>query len=160
MPTTKAQRVRTDGAESAPAEETSRRADALFRAALECCRQHHRYAKLVAMDSPDDEQTAACRLVELADTLLAEAVEAYQLAATRPEADGDHAWWHLANALWHSSREYARRHSVSERAARARRAGGETLSELTLDFDLEASALLLLQQALDAYRRCRPSAAV
>jgi hypothetical protein len=61
-----------------------------------------------------------------------------------------------------ASREYARRQRTSKRAGRELGDGKhstERLGELTLDYDLEASALLLLRQATDGYRRVRPQAA-
>jgi len=42
---------------------------------------------------------------------LAELSEAYESAAARVQLGKDVDWWHKANALWHASREYQRRHA-------------------------------------------------
>ena len=139
------------------------RADALFRTAVETVRQHRRYACLVGNGSGTPEQRAAARLASFCDTLLIDAIAAYekcgQKAASIPGLN-DEAWWHKANALWHQAKEYERRHQVSDRASRMLNAQHDPamLGELALEFDLEASALMMLQQAIDAYRKARPEA--
>jgi hypothetical protein len=138
------------------------RADALCRAALECCRQHERLARLVRDGALGAEQRAAEALVTAADEALADLAASYESTATRMCAERDSACWQAANALWMASREYARRQRTSKRAGRDLGDGKhstERLGELTLDYDLEASALLLLKQATDGYRRVRPQAA-
>jgi hypothetical protein len=58
-----------------------------------------------------------------------------------------------------ASREFARRQRTSSRAARDLGDGKhstERLGELTLDYDLEASALLALKHAAESYRKLRP----
>ena len=77
------------------------------------------------------------------------------------ETDGDErAWWHQANALWLAAREHVRRHSLGDRLSK--RAGSEPspdrLTELHVEYALEASAVLSLQQAADGYCKARPSA--
>ena len=70
--------------------------------------------------------------------------------------------WRAANGLWMASREYARRQRTSIRAARGIADTGEhstRLAEIAVDYDLEASALLLLKQATETYRKTRPDAA-
>ena len=133
-------------------------ADALFRFANECCRQHRRYARLIDRDVDESEQEGALRLVETCDALLAEMIEAYAAAARGQSRNGD-LWWHRANGLWQASREFARRHSWCDRSSRELSAAApSTLARLALEYDLEASALLLLHQAIDAYREARPEA--
>ena len=135
-------------------------ADALCRCAVECCRQHERLAHLGRLGALPAEQRAAQTLVALCDDALAELAGAYERAADRAHPDGDEACWHAANGLWMASREFARRTRTSARAGRALLERGDRtqLSELALDYDLEASALLLLKQATEAYRKARPDA--
>jgi hypothetical protein len=136
------------------------RADALCRCALECCRQHERLARLVELGALQAEQRAAQSIVQLADDALVELAAAYEKAAAKGHPDRSEPCWGAANALWMASREYARRHRTSERAGRNIGENGDhssaRLGELTLDYDLEASALLLLRQATEAYRKARP----
>ena len=137
------------------------KADALYRAAAECCRQHERIARLVAKSDDDAEQRAAYGAVEHCDQALSEMAAAYEKAAARLHPDGDdEGWWHRANTLWHASREYARRHRDSERAARqvANSRDPVALAVLNVEYELEASALLALKQAMDAYGKVRPQA--
>jgi hypothetical protein len=133
-------------------------ADALFRAACECCRQHERLAKMVEISELDAEHRTANDLVRLCDAALDQAVSAYEKTTSRAHPDGDdEAWWHKANALWSASREYLLRHTASDRASRRVSPQAPTkLGELQMDYELEASALLALQQATDAYRKLRP----
>lgn len=137
------------------------RADALYRCALECCRQHERLARLVQIGAMPAEQRAARSLVAICDDALGELVGSYERACARAHPDKGDACWQAANGLWMASREYARRQRTSERASRGIGETGshssDRLGELTLDYDLEASALLLLKQATDAYRKARPT---
>jgi hypothetical protein len=139
------------------------RADALYRCSVECLRQHERLARLVEQGALPVEQRAAQSLVLLCDDALEELRESYERAAARAHPPASDACWHAANALWMASREYARRHRTSDRAARGMGERGDhssaRLAELALDYDLEASALLLLRQATDAYRKARPAVA-
>lgn len=136
------------------------KADALYRCALECCRQHERLAHLVKLGALPAEQRAAQSLVHLADDALLELAAAYERAAAKGHPDRSDPCWNAANGLWMASREYARRQRCSERAGRGIGEGGDRssarLGELALDYDLEASALLLLRQATDAFRKVRP----
>lgn len=138
------------------------KADALYRCAIECCRQHERLARLVERGAMPAEQRAAQSIVQLADQALGDLATAYEKAATRAHPDSKDPCWHAANALWMASREYARRHNASERAGRGIGENGDRssarLTELALDYDLEASALLLLKQATESYRKARPDA--
>ena len=147
-----------DGAES-PIEGLRARADMLFRAAAECLHQHDRYARFVEHEVLEGEQQGAQQLVRLCDEMLAGAVASYEKwCHLRP--DGDAPWWRAANTLWMSAREFGRRCDCSERTARR---GGNTaadFAQLACDFDLEASALLGLRVAVDAYRKARPEAAL
>jgi len=141
-----------------PAEVIRAKADALYRTASECCRQHERYAHLVAVSEIDAEQRAAREIVRVCDEALATMTAAYEKCTARAHPNGDHeAWWQRANALWHASREFIRRHSVCDRASRQLDDHSTAkLGELQLDYELEASALLSLQHAIDGYRKVRP----
>jgi hypothetical protein len=133
-------------------------ADALCRCAMECCRQHERLAHLVRIEAIAVEQRAARTLVALCDDALIDLASTYEKAAGRAHPDRADACWHAANGLWLASREFARRARTTARAARGLVEKGERaqFSELALDYDLEASALLLLKQATEAYRKTRP----
>jgi len=148
-----------------PAAALCARADALFRAACECCRQHERVARLVAQSDDAAEHKAAYAMVDHCDRTLETMAAAYEKASARVRPDGeDEGWWRKANALWHASREYARRHSESERLAKRANGtngarGAASLATLNMDYELEASALLALKQALEGYKKVRPHAA-
>ena len=135
------------------------KADALYRAASECHRQHTRHARLVERKVSDDEQAAALEMAYLCDDYLATAMTAYEGAKGHNDSHADDAWWHKGNMLWHATREYIRRHaSCDGMAKRPGRQSKNRLGELALSFDLEASALLNLKMAADAYRAARPEA--
>jgi hypothetical protein len=130
-----------------------------MRTASECIRLRQRYSCLVERGASEMEQRGALRLVCVGDELLSEAVATYDRVAGADKEHANDEWWHRANALWLACREYLRRHAVCDEAARdvedndvaARR-------QMMLDFDLEASALLFLQQAVDGVRAARPKA--
>ena len=135
------------------------KADALFRSAAECVRQRERYARLVSHEVGESEERAVLRIVTLCDEILSGCVASYERAAAHGPADADSTCWRLANMLWQASREYVRLHDGCDRASR--RLGGSTAAafgKLAVDFDLEASALLALRHAVDAFRRARPLA--
>ena len=136
------------------------KADALFRTALECCRQHERFARVVRLSAVSSEQRAASDLCDRCNEMLGACVAAYEKCTAREHPDGDHeAWWHKANALWHASREYLRRHDGCDGSSRRLdKHTAAKLGELHMEYELEASALLALQQATEAYRKVRPEA--
>lgn len=135
------------------------KADILFRSAAECCRQHRRYGRLVEMGTDETEQRSALLIVAASDEHLAEAAVAYESSCMTVNGERGDEWWHKANNLWHAAREYARRHSLSDRASGEFRAHDVTkLAALGVEYELEASALLALQQAVEAYRKLRPEA--
>ena len=151
--------ARSAGREPLPTTRTNcDRADAMFRAAVEACRQHARYARLVTTGACDEEQDAACRMATIADQLLEQMTAAYADGA-RGNGASDEAWWHRANRLMLASREYARRRDgCDEGSRRLSRPSADRLRELAADYELQASALLLLSQAIDGYREARPEA--
>jgi len=134
-------------------------ADMLYRAAIECNRQHTRYAKLVERSAPDDEQKTALEMAYLCDDVLGSAIMGYEKASAKAGAHSDEGWWHRGNMLWHASSQYIRRHANCDGIAR--RVGKQSrdrLAQLAVEFDLEASALLNLRMAAEAYRTARPEA--
>ncbi len=139
-------------------------ADRLARAVTECCHQHDRWAALCKRSDVDDAEFRAWQsMVVAADALVADAIRAYETCAPtlHPEGD-DERWWRKANALWHAGREWARRHERADYdAARMRtRHSSVELGALAVDSALEASALLALRQAVDAYHTLRPDSTV
>ncbi|MEO8560572.1 MAG: hypothetical protein ABI601_00760 [bacterium] len=133
------------------------RADALHRAAVECCRQHDRSAKLFGASDPELEHKHADALCAMCDGSLAELAAAYEKAAAPVHPTKDEAWWHKANALWHASREFARRHAGGDAMAKSvssKHSAGE-LAEMQMEYELEASSLLALRHAADAYLKTR-----
>ena len=136
------------------------RADALYRCAAECGRQHERIARLMDQELTPIEQRIQTQVAQLCDEALAEIAEDYKECGARVHPTGDdEAWWHKANAIWLASREYLRRNRLSELVGR--RASDQTpekFGEMQMDYELEASALLALQQATAAYRKVRPGA--
>lgn len=137
------------------------RADALYHAAVECCRQHDRSAKLFGNSDGELEHKHADALCAMCDGSLAELAEAYEKAAAQLHPSEDEAWWHKANSLWHASREYARRHAACDSLAKriATKHSSEQLGTMQMEYELEASALLALRHAAEAYRKTRPELA-
>ena len=133
-------------------------ADTLYRAAAECCRQHQKYARLVEKGVSPQEQKSSLEMAYMFDDLLGTAMLGYEKATSGAPARPNDDWWPRSNMLWHASREYIRRHENCDRVARARGHSKSELGELTMEFDLEASALLALRMALDSYRTVRPEA--
>jgi hypothetical protein len=150
--------------ELSPLDAARIKADAMLRAALECCHQHDRYARLVSRPALEAEHRAADDMCVVVTNALNEMAQSYCEAAKdlRPNGTADEEWWHRANALWHASREYGRRQTCcerqSQRAKGMRKRSPDGLGDLVLQYDLEASALLALRHAADAYRKTRPQA--
>ena len=134
------------------------RADALCRSASECARQHERIARLMDKELTPIEQRIQAEVARLCKEALAEVSEDYKECGARLHPTGDdEPWWHKANAIWLASREYLRRNRLSELVGR--RASDQTrekFGEMQMDYELEASSLLALQQAIGAYRKVRP----
>ena len=133
-------------------------ADALYRGARECCRQHDRAARMSGTEEPELEHRHLDALCAMCDGSLTELADAYTEAAGPVHPDRDEAWWHKANALWHASREYARRHAGCDRLAKevSSKHSPQKLTAMQLEYELEASALLALRHAADAYQKTRP----
>jgi hypothetical protein len=157
MPKSTAHAPSSAGSAAAPAIPAA--GDSLARAAAVCGRHHVRYARVVEHDTSEAEQRAVCKMAELADELLQEMARAYERAAA--EGGPDEPWWHRANLLLMASRDFLRHQDRCDKATRltgARSHSVADLDALTAGYELEASALLALQQALDAYRKARPEA--
>jgi hypothetical protein len=137
------------------------RADALYRGALECCRQHDRSAKLSGDSDEELERKHADALCAMCDGSLIELTAAYENAAKQLHPTEDEAWWHKANSLWHASREYARRHAAVDDLGKriSTKHSSEQLGTMQMEYELEASALLALRHAAEAYRKTRPELA-
>lgn len=162
MPTTKQAPADAQDGPAFPLDVLRARADRLARTAREACRQHRRCGDLCGQGDLDpDELNGMLELAAVADRLLAEAVAAYEKAGAKLLPEGDEtAWWQKANALWLAAREHARRHAVGDRMSK--RVGTDhSVSHLTalhVEYELEASAVLSLQQAADGYCKVRPAA--
>jgi hypothetical protein len=135
-------------------------ADRLYRDAIECVRQRERYARLVDVGAHDVEQASALRVACLCDEVLLNSVKNYEAAASGAAERNHDEWAHKANSLWHASREYQRRHHDCDKRSRQLGANhsASELGELTMQYDLEASALLALRMALASYQGCCPDA--
>ena len=143
-----------------PVENVRDCADALFRAALECCHQADRSSRVSAKSAVDVEQEAASALCDACNDTLRELTDAYEKASADVKPTGaDEQWWHRANALWLASREFLRRHRGCDASSRdLNRHGPDRLNALQTEYELEASAVLALRHAAEAYRQDRPGA--
>lgn len=163
MPTskrTKAPRTRPsiETPRPAPLDALRQIADALCRAASECAHQHDRFARLLEDESSlPVESLSAQEICGMCDHSIAELAAEYERVAAGVEPPEQGEWWRRANALWQASRDYARRHRLCDEMTRRLR-GKHTpqeLWQLEIEFELEASALLALRQACEAYRKAR-----
>jgi len=134
-------------------------ADALCRAAAEAARQHERVAKLNERGAHFSEMQEATELRELSHRHLKARAELYEQSAAGGKGAHDDAFWHTANTMWHAARDYGRRHTECDTAtAKLGKHSSEKLGALALEYELEASALLGLKNAMAAYRKLRPEA--
>jgi hypothetical protein len=134
-------------------------ADALFRSSIEACRQHERISRCSARGCSDDELKEMADLCGMGHRHLAARTEAWAKAAADGRGSTDDAFWHAANALWHASREYERRHhSCDALTTKSARHSTDAFGALTLEYELEASALLALRHAVADYRKSRGDA--
>ena len=145
--------------ELSPLDLASSCADTLLRAATECARQHERLGRCLERAGSDDELRHIAALTELTDAHLATMTAQYETAATAAPAGKETPWWHAANSLWHASREYSRRLAGTDRVTRLLgKHSKEKLTQLTMEYELERSALIALKQAVANYRALRPDA--
>jgi hypothetical protein len=131
-------------------------AELLQRVALESCGRHHRYSGLVKQGGAENEQKAALSAVRECDEILHEAVDLYELACLEETNHADDAWWHKANMVWRAAKEYLRHNVASRRSTRFDNGHNrDQLRELSIEYELEASALLHLRHATDSYKAVR-----
>jgi len=134
-------------------------ADALSRTAEECARQRERLSRLIARNVGRAELTAAHAIVETCDLALEECVLRYEVAC-KTDSIIDETLRKQANSLWHASREYLRRHSIADHAARLiKQHDAVALGDLHFEYELEASAALAMRHACTASFKVRPEAA-
>lgn len=137
-----------------PGDPLNHAADAMLRSAAEACRQHERMAALQEQGCDDTELHDAAAACAMSHAQLADRTMAYEEAAAAGKGTVDDARWHAANGLWHASREYARRHHACDAlSTKMSKHSQEKLGELTLEYELAASALLGLRQAIEGYRK-------
>jgi hypothetical protein len=106
----------------------------------------------------EEEQIAALEVASMCDEVLLVAIAGYEGTPAGAVAK-EEEWYRKAVLLWQASREYQRRHSgVDLRSRRLTAHAPAQLKELAMEYDLEASALLALQHAVVAYRKCVPEA--
>ncbi len=126
--------------------------DALYRAAQECCHQHERIAALIQLGADDQEFAAAWEMADLAESQLVARTAAYEEIAAAGRGVEPEDWWHRANNLWMSCREYARRYAASaDAASRRKRHTATELGEITVEYELEVSARMAVKQAMKGY---------
>ena len=134
-------------------------ADTLYRTAAASCREHRRYADLVERGVPDAEQKSARMAVRASDEALDEAVDLYEVACLKESNHADDAWWHRANMVWTAAKEYLRHHASSDKLTRSGGGHGRAeLVELSIEYKLEASALLRVRHTIESYQEARPEA--
>lgn len=136
-------------------------ADAMFRAACECCHQHDRVSRVHAKSAVDEEVRAAQEACAHCDEVLGNLSATYEQVTAGVHPTGkDEEWWHRANALWLASREYLRHNVGCDAASKELKDHGPArLDALHMEYELEASALLALRHAAEAYKQNRPTAA-
>jgi len=104
----------------------------------------------------EDEIKELAEVCAMGHKHLAARTAAWEQAAAEGQGKNDEAFWHASNTLWHASREYARRHhSCDALHAKLSRRSNDAFGALTLEYELEASALLALSHAVSGYRKLR-----
>lgn len=134
-------------------------ADALYRSAVEAARQHERVAKLYERGAHHSEMQEATELCAVCHRHLKARTELYEASASGGKGPHGDQFWHAANALWHAARDYNRRHADCDAAAqKLGKHSSDNFGALAMEFELEASALLALRNAMAAYKKARPEA--
>lgn len=157
MPKTKSAAAKAAPASDPPAPPLAV-ADALCRSAAECCRQHDRVARIVERSEVEAEVSSAQHFCEVIHDGLDKLVKSYgRVGASQPGRE--EPWRQRADAVWDAARDYLRRHNACDQAARKlKRHDSQLLAALAMEFEFEASALLALRHATEAYRKERPEA--
>jgi len=128
-------------------------AELLSAAATKSCGAHRRYSELVKAGSHVAEQKTALKGLRAVDEILDEAVDLYEVACLQDPNHGDDPWWHRANMVWRTAKEYLRHQVASNRLTRwGSDHGHAELRELNIEYELEASALLRMRHAVDLYQ--------
>jgi hypothetical protein len=135
-------------------------ADSLSRTAIETCHQRDRRARLSQLGAPKWEINAAEALVDTCDLALAECVSEFEKQCSKVQVSDSPETRQAASALWLAAREYLRRLSIAEKASRqlTQQHGADKFSDLHLEYELEASALLALKHSSGTYLKLRPDA--
>jgi hypothetical protein len=127
-------------------------AELMWGAAIKSCDAHRRYSDLVKSGAHVAEQKAALRGLRAVDEILDEAVDLYEVACLKDQTHADDPWWHRANMVWRTAKEYLRHQAASNRLTRwGSDHGHAELRELNIEYELEASALLRMRHAVDSY---------
>ncbi len=132
--------------------------DALCRTAAETCHQRDRRARLSQLGAAKWELAAAEALVDTCDLALEECVREFENICRNDSLSDSIELRQAASALWLAAREYIRRLSIANRASRqlGQQHDAEAFSDLRLEYELEASSLLALKQAVGVYTKLRP----
>jgi hypothetical protein len=134
-------------------------ADALLRSAVEASRQNERLSRLRHKGCREEELLEAAEVSSLSHRQLVERTATYESIAEAGQGTSDAELWHAANGVWHAAKEYARRHhACDDLSTKMNRHSSQQLGELTMEYELAASALLVMRQAITGYRRLRPEA--
>lgn len=134
-------------------------ADAMFRAAAECCRQQARLARVLELSCGEEELNGVIEVSVVCARVLEAAGVHYAGLASDAHDGLDEACWHAANTLWHASREYARRHQACNvKSAKLSRHAPAQLGALAVEYELKASAVLALRYSVEQYGKVRPEA--
>jgi len=134
-------------------------ADAMFRAAAECCRQQGRLSRVLELSCGEIELKGVVEVSVASARALEEAGLRYSALASESHDGLGEECWHAANTLWHASREYARRHQGCDlKSAKLSRHSSAQLGELAVEYELKASAVLALRYSVEQYAKLRPEA--
>jgi hypothetical protein len=129
-------------------------ADSLARTALECSRQHERWARLVDHGVPRAERRFGEKMRETADDALRTAIHTFETQCDRAALADDVR--RKADDLWMAAREFLRRQQMSDDDSKQfTQHSADHLAVLRTEYELEASALLALRQATRDYAKLR-----
>jgi hypothetical protein len=129
-------------------------ADSLARTALECCRQHERWARLVDHGVPRAERRFGMKMVETADDALRTAIHTFETHCDRSALADDLR--RKADTLWMAAREFLRRQRMSDDDSKEfTQHSADHLAVLRTEYELEASALLALRHATRDFAKLR-----
>jgi hypothetical protein len=134
--------------------------DALCRTAKETCHQRDRRSRLPQIGAAKWEVTAAEALVDTCDLALEECVREFERQCRKEPISDSAEVRQAASSLWLAAREYIRRLSIANKASRqlSQSHDADAFSDIHLEYELEASSLLALKQAVGVYAKLRPEA--